>query len=136
MSSVANVESTLTSEDETIRKESFRLYSTMFGKLLDDADETPSLICDRLFLGSVIDARNADKLRRHNIKYVLNMAGSVSYAADFFTNLGLPYVTLLTMHAHDQDDYDISSHFPEALTFIYKSLEAADGAILVHCSAG
>lgn len=34
------------------------------------------------------------------------------------------------------DSYDISSHFPVALDFIRKSLNAEDGAVLVHCAAG
>jgi predicted protein tyrosine phosphatase len=123
-------------EDELITKEAHRLYSTMFGNLLDDADETPSLICERLFLGSAPDARNLDKLQRYRIKYVLNMTGSASYPADFFAASSYPHVTLLSLDAHDEDAYDISTHFPVALNFIHKSLQAGDGAVLVHCAAG
>jgi atypical dual specificity phosphatase len=108
----------------------------MFGTLLDDADDTPSLICERLFLGSAPDARNLDKLQHHRIKYVLNMTGSTSYAADFFAASGHPHVTLLALDAHDEDGYDISAHFPMTLDFIHKSLQAGDGAVLVHCAAG
>ncbi|CAF1439122.1 unnamed protein product [Adineta ricciae] len=81
--------------DDAIKNQAGRLYASMFGKLLEDDDETPSRIADRLFLGSAPDA-----------------------------------------HAHDLDHFDISSHFPAALNFIHKSLQADDGAVLVHCSAG
>ncbi len=128
--------SVLSVEDEIVGKEARRLYSTMFGKLLDDTDDTPSLIGERLFLGSALDARNFDKLQRHNIKYVLNMAGSASYSTEFFTDSGYGHITLLALDAHDLDDHDISVHFPVALNFIHKSLQAGDGAILVHCAAG
>ena len=117
-------------------KEARRLYSIMFGKLLDDADETPSLVCERLFLGSVLDARDIEKLKRHNIKYVLNMTGSTSYPSEFFTTSGYSDVHLLALDAHDLDDHNISAHFPAALHFIHKALQAGDGAILVHCAAG
>lgn len=123
-------------EDEIVVKDARRLYSTMFGKLLDDDDETPSMICERLFLGSAPDARNLDKLQRHGIKYVLNMTGSTSYSTEFFAVSGHPHVILLALDAHDVDDYDISAHFPVALNFIHKSLQAGDGAVLVHCAAG
>jgi predicted protein tyrosine phosphatase len=138
MSSVLSTESepVLAVDDEIVTKEARRLYSAMFGSLLDDADDTPSLICERLFLGSAPDARNLDKLQRHRIKYVLNMTGSASYPIDFFTASGYPHVTLLTLDAHDEDNYDISAHFPVALDFIHKSLQAGDGAVLVHCAAG
>jgi protein tyrosine/serine phosphatase len=136
MSSVLSTDSAVPVDDETVAKEARRLYSTMFGKLLDDDDETPSLICERLFLGSAPDARNLDKLQRHHIKYVLNMTGSASYPAEFFTASGHPHVNLLTLDAHDEDNYDISAHFPVALNFIHKSLQAGDGAVLVHCAAG
>lgn len=138
MSSALNTkpESALPIEDEIATKEARRLYSVMFGRLLDDADDTPSLICERLFLGSAPDARNLDKLQRYNIKYVLNMTGPTSYSAEFFTTSGYPDVTLLSLDAHDVDDHDISDHFPVALNFIHKSLQAEDGAVLVHCAAG
>ena len=129
-------ESTTSIEDEIVTKEARRLYSTMFGKLLDDADETPSLICERLFLGSTPDARNLDKLQRYGIRYVLNLTGSSSYPAEFFATSGHPHVTLLSLDAHDLDGYDISGQFPAALNFIHKSLQAGDGAVLVHCAAG
>jgi protein tyrosine/serine phosphatase len=128
--------SILNTKDEIVAKEARRLYSSMFGKLLDDTDDTPSLICERLFLGSAPDARNLDKLQRHNIKYVLNLTGSTSYSTEFFITSGHPHVTLLALDAHDQDDFDISAHFPAALNFIHKSLQAGDGAVLVHCAAG
>ena len=138
MASLASTKSepTLSENEELITKEARRLYTSMFGKLLDDADETPSLISERLFLGSAPDARNLDKLQRHHIKYVLNMTGSTSYPGDFFTISGHPYVNVLALDAHDTDDYDISAHFPMALDFIHKSLQAEDGAVLVHCAAG
>lgn len=138
MSSVSNTDSNNAHSDDNgiIAKEARRLYSTMFGKLLDDDDETPSLICERIFLGSASDARNLNKLQRHNIKYVLNMAGSTSYPANFFTASGHSHVTLLVLDTHDLDDYDISIHFPVALNFIHKSLKMEDGAILIHCAAG
>jgi predicted protein tyrosine phosphatase len=138
MSSILSTqpESTLSVEDEIATKEARRLYSAMFGKLLNDDDDTPSLICERLFLGSASDARNLDKLQCHGIKYVLNMTGSTSYPAEFFAASGHPHVTLLALDTHDVDDYDIASHFPVALDFIHKSLQAGDGAVLVHCAAG
>lgn len=117
-------------DDEAIAKEARRLYSTMFGKLLDETDETPSKICDRLYLGSAADARNFDKLQRLNIKYILNMTGSTSNSPDY------SHITLLTLDAHDLDDYDLSVHFPVTFDFIQKSLKAQDGSVLVHCAAG
>ncbi|CAM4802361.1 unnamed protein product [Rotaria magnacalcarata] len=136
MSSIAKIESVPSAEDEVFAKEARRLYSTMFGKLLEDDDETPSLICDRIFLGSAPDARNLEKLQRHHIKYVLNMTGSTSYPVDFFTASGHSHIILLTLDTHDEDNYDISSHFPVALDFIRKSLNTDDEAVLVHCAAG
>ncbi|CAF1167814.1 unnamed protein product [Adineta steineri] len=64
------------------------------------------------------------------------MTGSASYPAEFFTAAGHSNIILLALDAHDIDDYDISAHFPVALNFIHKSLQAGDGAILVHCAAG
>ncbi|CAF1439170.1 unnamed protein product [Adineta ricciae] len=122
--------------DDAIKKEAGRLYTSMFGKLLEDDDETPSRIADRLFLGSAPDARNSDKLKCYDIKYILNMAESTSYPKDFFITSGCPHIRLFTLDAHDLDHFDISSHFSAALNFIHKSLQADDGAVLVHCSAG
>ncbi|UJR24435.1 hypothetical protein I4U23_005811 [Adineta vaga] len=122
--------------EEMILKEARRLYASMFGKLLEDTDETPSLICDRLFLGSAPDARNLDQLKHHGIKYILNMTGSTSYANDFFTISGYPHIIVLNLDTHDLDNFEISKHFPIALNFIHKSLQANDGSVLVHCSAG
>jgi dual specificity phosphatase 12 len=64
------------------------------------------------------------------------MTGSASYPADFFTTSNYPHVSLLSLEAHDEDAYNISTHFPVALNFIHKSLQAGDGAVLVHCAAG
>ena len=122
-------------EDNDI-KGARRLYSAMFGNLLDDDSVTPSIITENLYLGSAPDARNLDKLKSHRIKYVLNMTGSTSYPTDFFTTSGYPHIVVLTIDAHDQDDYDISVHFPTAINFVHQSLQARDGAVLVHCAAG
>ena len=124
------------SPEESSTREARRLYREMFGKLLDDIDETPSLICDRLFLGSNQDAQNIDAVKRHQIRYVLNMTGSKSYSHDFFVTAGYPEIVLLCVDAHDQDDYNISDDFLVALNFIHKSLRIGDGALLVHCAAG
>lgn len=135
MSSNSSIDNQSGSSAE-ITKEARHLYSSMVGKLLDDDEETPSLICERLFLGSALDARNINKLQHHKIKYVLNMTGSASYPLDFFTTSVYPNVNLLALDAHDLDNHDISAHFPEALNFIHRALQAKDGAVLVHCAAG
>ena len=135
MSSTASTNNN--NDDDGTLKVARRLYASMFGKLLDDADETPSHIADRLFLGSASDARNLDKLRRHGIKYVLNMTGpSSSYPTDFFVTSGHPHVTVLNLDTHDLDTYGIDEHFPVALNFIHKALQTGDEAVLVHCAAG
>lgn len=138
MSSTARALSTsvrCTEEDLDV-KEARRLYSTMFGNLLNDDTQTPSVIIENLYLGSAPDARHLDKLQRHSIKYVLNMTGSTSYPSDFFITSGYSHVVVLLIDAHDQDNYDITAHFPAALNFIHKSLQARNGAVLVHCAAG
>lgn len=126
----------MTAESEIFTKEANRLYTTMFGQLLDDNDETPSQICDRLYLGSAADARDFDKLQRCNIKYVLNMTGSSSYPIEFYATSGYSHIQLLALDAHDLDNHDISVHFPAALNFIHNALKNNDGAVLVHCAAG
>lgn len=128
---------TITSNEElSIRKEASRLYSIMFGKLLDENNETPSLITDRLYLGAASDARNLDKIQRYNIKYILNMTGSNSYPADYFINSNQSDMKLLMLDTHDLDDYDISVHFKIAIEFIQRSIQANNGNVLVHCAAG
>lgn len=123
-------------EELSIGKEASCLYSIMFGQLLDDNDETPSLITDRLYLGAASDARNLDKIQRYNIKYILNMTGSKSYPADYFINSNQSDIKLLLLDTHDLDDYDMTVHFTIAIEFIQKSIQANNGNVLVHCAAG
>ena len=108
----------------------------MFGKLLEDDDETPAQIADGVYLGGASDARNMDKIQRHNIKHILNMTGSKSYPDDFFIQSGQPDMNLLVLDTHDLDDYNMAMHFPVAIEFIQKSIQANNGNVLIHCAAG
>ena len=46
----------------------------MFGAVLQDDEETPHQILPFLYLGSFKDALDVEKLKKHNISSVLNVA--------------------------------------------------------------
>lgn len=62
----------ISKEVETISRE---IYRSIFGSLLEDDEITPHQIVEEplLFLGGESDARDLEKLKKNNIKYVLSM---------------------------------------------------------------
>ncbi len=79
--------------------EIFRVYREQFGKCLDDDAPTPSFICERLFLGSVNDAKDKQKMAALGITHVVCLAQNL-YPRELFDGSG---ITLLAFDARDID---------------------------------
>ena len=113
-------------EDET--RLVLELTKLTTGRWLEDTDPTPSFISDRLYLGSIRDARDGARLRELGITHVVCLVGPMV--------IGAPLdLTYKIFDARDVESYPIHEHFEDAHTFISSALEKS-GAVLVHCAAG
>ncbi|KAL5482004.1 hypothetical protein EMCRGX_G022282 [Ephydatia muelleri] len=86
----------------------------------------------RLFLGSVDDATDLDRLEINQITYILNAAAQ--YVATTEELYGDRY-RCLRMSIEDDETYDIGKHMEAAFGFIEEARQNGAG-ILVHCVAG
>jgi len=90
--------------------------------------DRPSQVIDRLWVGSVINAKDARLLNSLGITHILNAtAEEDNYYEDQFVYHRVPLYDRLTECA--------SPFFNDAIAFI-KSALAADGTVLIHCQEG
>jgi len=131
----------------TVRLQAQQLYASLFGGVLDDDEPTPSQIAGMqtvesllhefianlifasggLYLGSINDAKNVQRLNELGITHILSLADGLlkPSALDFYAKSSQtspsPF-TYLGFNAHDLDDYPINSHFEESISFIQSAL--------------
>lgn len=93
-----------------------------------DARESPQLIEDGLFLGSLEDALDERALKKRRITHVLylNKATDAPWAANYVYRI---------IGINDMPKEDISVWLPSALSFI-SNARATGGRVLVHCMMG
>jgi protein-tyrosine phosphatase len=85
----------------------------------------PSLIMNGVYLGTLYDASNKERLERLSIKSVLNACGSS------YTNTP----NYMELPLDDSESEEIQRYFDESYHFIEDSVQRGD-RILVHCFAG
>lgn len=93
-----------------------------------------------IYLGNAASASNFDKLRNHNIGYVLNAAyGQDStlnllevHSKEAYAEAGIDFCGI---EAIDMSSYPLYKHFKESTDFIRKGL-ASGKNVLVHCKQG
>nr|BAK02707.1 predicted protein [Hordeum vulgare subsp. vulgare] len=92
------------------------------------ADNTPCLVDQGLYLGSVGAALNNEALKSLNITHILVVARSLNpaFPAEF---------TYKKIEVLDSPDTDLGKHFSECFTFIDEGI-CTGGNVLVHCFAG
>ena len=88
-----------------------------------------SEICERLYLGSDVVARDLPKLRAHSISHVLNAAGTAC------ANYHEDQLTYMTLQLYDSPSQELSPVLYGALDFIDAAL-GAGGSVFVHCQQG
>ena len=88
-----------------------------------------SEICERLYLGSDIVARDLPKLQAHSISHVLNAAGTAC------ANYHEDQLTYMTLQLYDSPSQELSPVLYSALDFIDTAL-GAGGSVFVHCQQG
>jgi len=90
--------------------------------------EPLTFITNRLYLGSMLDAKNRDLLLRHNITHVLIVAANLTQ--HFPQDFSYKQISVV-----DDESFDLLSHIPSCIDFITSALSAG-GSVLVHCAAG
>jgi len=96
-------------------------YVELFGPLLNE-------IRPRLFLGTMMAARDKALLQKHNISHILIVAANLTQ--HFPECFKYHQVSLA-----DDESSDLLSHLPSCLQFMSTAL-AGGGSVLVHCAAG
>ena len=92
-------------------------------------DGIPSLIIDRLYLGSIGAAKNLEWLKSNGVTHILCVAGGI----DRFYPKQFEYKVI---EIDDAQDEDISAHFESCSEFIDNALCNESNKVLVHCFAG
>ncbi|XP_024315620.1 dual specificity protein phosphatase 1B isoform X1 [Brachypodium distachyon] len=92
------------------------------------ADNTPCLVDQGLYLGSVGAALNKEALKSLNITHILIVARSLNpaFSEEF---------TYKKIEVLDSPDTDLVKHFGECFNFIDEGISTG-GNVLVHCFAG
>jgi len=92
-------------------------------------DGIPSLIINRLYLGSIGAAKNLEWLKSNGISHILCVAGGINryYPKQFEYKV---------IEINDAPNEDISVYFNECSDFIDNALKNKNGKVLVHCFAG
>jgi len=90
--------------------------------------QVPDNITDKVWLGSLISAKNKHYLKSKGITHILSiLKESKPYHPEDFTYHCIPI--------EDMDGENIKSYFVEAIQFIDTCVNA-NGSVLVHCAAG
>lgn len=90
----------------------------------------PVEVVQQLYLGDAETSRDLDCLRRHNIRYIVNVTENVanSFGDD-------PTFTYMRIPITDHWSQSLTSFFATAIVFIDDARQS-DSAVLVHCLAG
>lgn len=91
---------------------------------LIDVDEPTELIPNKLYLGSIVAARDLEKINLFQIKGILNCSPSIR---NYFESKCVYY----NIDIEDQVQCDISSFFEATHEFVAKQ-----GCVLIHCLGG
>ena len=92
-----------------------------------------------LFIGDIDDAWDVDKLKRLNIKAVVNLCSERISGKRHWSlpgNLAEAAVDQLVLCAEDSWAFDIIPVAERALGFIRSVLQQGNGGVLVHCYGG
>jgi len=88
----------------------------------------PNLICEKLYIGCQLSARNKLFLKTNNISHIVNLMGGKEPFPRDFTYFSLEKFL-------DSPTQDLLTHIPPCITFIEKGMKEGTG-VLVHCAAG
>ena len=86
-------------------------------------------IINRIYIGSYLNAKNFEELKKNNIKYILNCAIECK-------NIYEDKIKYLKLDIKDQNDFPIQDYFDKGTQFIEDSLNNKEGNILIHCKEG
>ena len=101
--------------------DTYTKYKTLFSG--------PTEIYPGLFLGSAIDAASYQTLRKHNIKYIINVTNDI-------TNHYVNEFTYYQIIIEDNNTESIYEYFDDSYNKIEEFLSKNDGNVLVHCVMG
>ncbi|XP_076442214.1 dual specificity protein phosphatase 10-like [Babylonia areolata] len=90
---------------------------------------TASKVLPFLYLGNERDAAELERLRRHNITYVLNVTAHVPH---YWHAHGIRYKRI---PASDSAQQNLKQYFEEAIEFIDEARQSG-ASVLIHCHAG
>lgn len=90
---------------------------------------TASRVLPFLYLGNERDAAELDRLRRHNITYVLNVTAHVP---QYWQAHGIHYKRI---PASDSAQQNLKQYFEEAIEYIDEARQKG-ASVLIHCHAG
>merc|ERR1719410_2807571 len=92
-------------------------------------DGIPSLIIDRVYLGSIGAAKNLEWLKTNGITHILCVAGGI----ECYFPKQFEYKVI---EIDDAPNEDISAHFASCSEFIDEALKNESNKVMVHCFAG
>jgi len=82
-----------------------------------------------LFLGNIYTAKEKELMKRHNIKYIVNVShNTYNFFPDDFVYCNIS--------VQDKDAANIAQYFSVTNNFIEHSRKNGDGSVLVHCKGG
>lgn len=84
-------------------------------------------ISDRIYLGNIAGAQNPELYKKHNVKYVINLANQTYPKYNEAIYLDIPI--------QDVPQTNIKQYFIPAINFINSALKN-NGNIYIHCRAG
>jgi len=80
-----------------------------------------------LYIGSIYDSRNQEKLKENGITHILSIHDK--------DQVNIPNYNYLRIFSHDSSSEDISHHFRQCIEFIHQTRLNGKN-VLVHCLAG
>ena len=94
----------------------------------------------RLYIGDIDDAADIEKLKRLNIKSVVNVCSEqVSKYRQYYwlpSELAAAQIDQLILVAEDRWDFNILPVAEKAFGFIKKALKESESGVLIHCYGG
>lgn len=89
-----------------------------------------------VFIGDKDFARDRTRLRRHNVRYVVNCTPPLSSGgvANYFEKER--DVEYLRLPMRDANTESVLAHLPAAIDFLERARIRADGTVLIHCNEG